>query len=76
MEEALEREHNPTKVKEVMFASLEGIAKDNTKMFDENGNLHMATYLDTFSMELRAFCLKVSPLRSLERTEQQVSVIS
>ena len=32
IEDALEQGHDPTKVKEVMFASLEGMAKDNAKM--------------------------------------------
>ena len=29
-----------------MFASLEGMAKDNTKMIDENGDLHVMCILD------------------------------
>ena len=46
IEEALEQGHNPVKVKEVMFASLEGMAKDNAKMIDENGDLHVTHILD------------------------------
>ena len=46
VEEALERGHNPTKVKEVMFVSLEGIARDNTKMIDDNGDLQVTCTLD------------------------------
>ena len=40
IEDALKQGHDPTKVKEAMFASLEGMAKDNAKMIDENGDLH------------------------------------
>ena len=46
MEEALERGHDATKVKEAMFASLERMARDNVKMTDENGNLHVTQILD------------------------------
>ena len=46
MEEALERRHDPTKVKQVIFASLEGMAKDNAKMINENGDLHITCILD------------------------------
>ena len=46
IEDALEQGHNPAKVKEVMFASLEGMAKDNAKMIDENGDLHVTHILD------------------------------
>ena len=46
IEDTLEQGHNPAKVKEVMFASLEGMAKDNAKMIDENGDLHMMHILD------------------------------
>ena len=42
----LEKGHDPAKVKEAMFASLEGMAKDNAKMIDENSNLHVAHILD------------------------------
>ena len=31
-----------------MFASLEGMARDNAKMIDENGNLHVTHILDGF----------------------------
>ena len=46
IEDALEQGHDPAKVKEVMFASLEGMAKDNAKMIDENGDLHVTCILD------------------------------
>ena len=46
IEDALEQGHDPAKVKEVMFASLEGMAKDNAKMIDENGNRHVTRILD------------------------------
>ena len=46
IEDALEQGHNPAKVKEVMFASLEGMAKDNAKMIEENGDLHVTHILD------------------------------
>ena len=46
VQEALEKEHDPAKIKEAMFVSLEGMAKDNAKMIDENGNLHVARILD------------------------------
>ena len=46
IEDALEQGHSPAKVKEAMFASLEGMAKDNAKMIDENGDLHVTHILD------------------------------
>ena len=46
IEDALEQGHNAAKVKEVMFASLEGMARDNAKMIDENGDLHVTRILD------------------------------
>ena len=46
IEDALEQGHNATKVKEAMFASLEGMARDNAKMIDENGDLHVTRILD------------------------------
>ena len=46
IEDALEQGHAPAKVKEAMFASLEGMAKDNAKMTDENGDLHVMCILD------------------------------
>ena len=46
IEDTLEHCHNPAKVKEVMFASLQGMAKDNAKMIDENGDLHVTRILD------------------------------
>ena len=46
MEDAQEQGHSPAKVKEAMFTSLEGMARDNTKMIDENGDLHVMCILD------------------------------
>ena len=46
IEDALEQGHNPAKVKEAMFASLESMAKDNAKMINENGDLHVTHILD------------------------------
>ena len=46
IEDALEHGHNAAKVKEAMFASLEEMALDNTKMIDENGDLHVTRILD------------------------------
>ena len=46
IEDALEHGHNAAKVKEVMFMSLEGMARDNAKMIDENGDLHVTHILD------------------------------
>ena len=46
IEDALEQGHDPAKVKEAMFASLEGMAKDNAKMINENGDLHVTHILD------------------------------
>ena len=46
IEDALEHGHNAAKVKEAMFASLEGMARDNAKMIDENGDLHVTHILD------------------------------
>ena len=46
IEDALEHGHDAAKVKEVMFASLEGMARDNAKMIDENGDLHVTRILD------------------------------
>ena len=46
IEDALEQGHNAAKVKEAMFASLEGMARHNTKMIDENGDLHVMRILD------------------------------
>ena len=34
------------KVKEAMFTSLEGMAKANTKMINEHGDLHVTRILD------------------------------
>ena len=48
IEDALEHGHNAPKVKEAMFASLEGMAQDNAKMIDENGDLHVTCILDGF----------------------------
>ena len=46
IEDALEHGHNAATVKEAMFASLEGMAQDNAKMIDENGDLHVTRILD------------------------------
>ena len=46
IEDALEQGHSAVKVKEAMFASLEGMARDNAKMIDENGDLHVMRILD------------------------------
>ena len=46
IEDALEHGHDAAKVKEAMFASLEGMAQDNAKMIDENGDLHVTRILD------------------------------
>ena len=46
IEDTLEHGHNTTKVKEVMFVSLEGMARDNAKMIDENRDLHVTCILD------------------------------
>ena len=47
IEDALEHGHDAAKVKEAMFASLEGMARDNAKMIDENGDLHVTRILDS-----------------------------
>ena len=46
IEDALEHGYDAAKVKEAMFASLEGMAQDNAKMIDENGDLHVTHILD------------------------------
>ena len=46
IEDALKHGHDAAKVKEAMFASLEGMAWDNAKMIDENGDLHVTRILD------------------------------
>ena len=46
IEDALQRGHDAAKVKEAMFESLEGMARDNAKMIDENGDLHITRILD------------------------------
>ena len=46
IEDTLEHGQDAAKVKEAMFASLEGMARDNTKMIDENGDLHVTHILD------------------------------
>ena len=46
IEDALQRGHDAAKVKEAMFASLEGMARDNAKMIDENRDLHVTCILD------------------------------
>ena len=46
IKDALQRGHDAAKVKEAMFASLEGMARDNAKMIDENRDLHVTRILD------------------------------
>ena len=46
IEDALEQGHDAAKFKEAMFASLERMARDNAKMINENGNLHVTRILD------------------------------
>ena len=46
IKDTLQRGHDTTKVKEAMFASLEGMARDNAKMINENGDLHITRILD------------------------------
>ena len=46
IKDALEQGHDPAKVKEAMFTSLEGMAKDNAKMINENRDLHATRILD------------------------------
>ena len=46
IEDALEHGHDAAKVKEAMFASLEGMVRDNAKMIDENRDLHVTRILD------------------------------
>ena len=46
IEHALKHGHDAAKVKEAMFVSLEGMARDNAKMIDENGDLHVTRILD------------------------------
>ena len=46
IEDALEHGHDAAKVKEAMFVSLEGMARDNAKMIDENGDLHVTCILN------------------------------
>ena len=47
IEDALEHGHDATKVKEAMFVSLEGMARDNAEMIDENRDLHVTCILDS-----------------------------
>ena len=46
IEDTLEHGHDAAKVKEAMFASLEGMARDNAKIIDENRDLHVTRILD------------------------------
>ena len=46
IEDVLEHGHNAAKVKEAMFVSLEGMAWDNAKKINENGDLHVTRILD------------------------------
>ena len=47
IEDTLEHGHDAAKVKEAMFASLDGMARDNTKMIDENGVTRILDGLDS-----------------------------
>ena len=47
IEDTLEHGHNAAKVKEAMFASLDGMAQDNAKMIDENGVTRILDGLDS-----------------------------
>ena len=75
IEDALQRGHDATKVKEAMFTSLEGMARDNAKMIDENGDLYVTRILDgldslygvsmTFQLLNAALCsLQQKPMES------------
>ena len=46
VEDTLEQGHSAAKVKEAMFTSLEGMARDNAKMINEKGELHVMHILD------------------------------
>ena len=46
IEDTLQRGHDTDKVKEAMFTSLEGMAGDNAKMIEENGDLQVTRILD------------------------------
>ena len=46
IEDALEHGHDAANLKEAMFASLEGMARDNAKMIHENGDLHVTRIPD------------------------------
>ena len=46
IEDALEWGHDTAKVKEAMLESLEVMARDNAKMIDKSGNLHVMCILD------------------------------
>ena len=75
IEDALQRGHDAAKVKEAMFASLEGMARDNAKMIDENEDLCITHILDgldslygvsmTFQSLYAALCgLQQKPMES------------
>ena len=46
IEDTLEHGHDAAKVKETMFVSFEGMARDNAKMINENWDLHVTRILD------------------------------
>ena len=46
IEDALKKGYDPTNFKSAMFATLEGMVKDNTKMIDEHINLSPTCILD------------------------------
>ena len=57
VEEALERGHDAVKVKEAIFASLKGMARDNTKIIDENSNLHVIFTLGVHDVPVTQCCI-------------------
>ena len=80
IEDALQRGHDATKVKEAMFASLEGMARDNAKMIDENRDLDGLGSLYGVSMTFQslnaALCgLQQKPMESA-RTYNRMAQIT
>ena len=74
IEDTLEHGHNAAKVKEAMFASLEGMARDNAKMIDENGDLHVTRILDGLDSLYRVsmtFQLLNAALCSLQQRQME-----
>ena len=89
IEDTLEQGHNAAKVKEEMFTSCEGMARDNAKMIDENGDLHFTHILDgldslygvsmTFQSLNAALCglqqRQMEPARAYYNRMAQITVI-